>query len=165
MRFSGGAETRVRVAFHQERKITTNGKVFGTGEFELDGQTSTGSLVAVTDSDSTCFRFFGFLSSGSVASSSRRRRFFFLLFLFSSTFSSSSLPTVAGPALGVRAADSWPRAGWKPSIGAASIPSSVGFSGFALSLLRRFSKSRFCFHAIPFGSFACCAPMPSISSL
>ena len=138
--------------------------VSGVGEFELDGSTSAGSQVSEVVVDSTFFRFLAFLSILETSSSSHRR-FFFLFFLSFSTSLPSILPSVSNSTVAVSTIGSSTRAGWKPSMGAESTSSSVGSSEFALSLLSKFSKSRFCFHAIPSGSLVCCAPTPSMSSL
>ena len=145
---------------------TTNVMIPCAGEFGFGEPTSsTGSVAGSPVVDPTSFfRFFGFLPVSEVLSS-HRGRFFFSFFLPFSTILSSSLPSVFDPTVVTSMTGSSTRARWKPSIGAESTPSPVGSSEFALSLLSRFSKSRFCFHAIPFGSFVCSAPIPSMSSL
>ena len=108
------------------------------------------------------FRFLRSLFSCAISSSSSRNALrFFCLFFFSSlvalapssTSSCALSTTSAATSCTSDGEDS--RALWNDPI--ASVP--------LFSLWSKFSKSRFCRHAMPLGSFwLCCMPMPSMSS-
>jgi len=123
------------------------------------------------------FRFLRFLlsrgsSSSSNASAVLRFFFFFFSFFAITTSSSSSSPSRSSSFMFCRFpvslvdvcspppsphpfSESSSRALWNGPV-TAFVPS--------FSLRSRFSKSRFCRHAMPLGSFWCCIPMPSMSS-